>query len=986
MRLHRLEVTAFGPFAETATVDFDALSTAGLFLLSGATGAGKTSVLDAVCFALYGAVPGERNDAKRLRSDQADATTVPRVMLEATLAGRRFRIVRSPAWARPKKRGTGTTPQQAAVTISERVDGAWVPLSTRLEETGHLVTALVGMNLTQFTQVAMLPQGRFQAFLRASSEDRHQLLQQLFRTERFEQVERWLRDRRLALHHLSQDHEHSTDALLHRISETAGVPLPEAPDGPWSQGLADTARLTATRLSTALPAAVATEEAARTALEAARTTEEHRRRFAAARAEHDLLLSRADDVARQASRVDDALRARIVVPLRRAAVAARTAYDDAVRGRDRQLVAVTRLTGVEVGELEPDRVDTMLAAAVRDAARVRALAPREAERTAVSARLTVASAERVEVALALTAVTTRCDEAPARLAELRERRDAAATAAALLPEARSGVGAAETRLAAGRSLHRIRNDLVVAQLDLNEAVAVCLGLQEELVALQQARLDGMAAEIASSLAVGGGSCPVCGSEHHPQLASAVPGAPDAHDEKTLRRRIADAEVVRLARAEHARDLSTRAAVVEQAAGTDDTDFLARTLADAREAAVATEARAAGRDELTSAVERAEAAALAATQERSRHAARLAELTATLAALTESMDRITIELADALGDQPDLASLLDHLDSVGAALGASRDSAVAAESARRSLTDAERALEECAREAGFADATAALAAVEADDAIASLRLAVETHHRRMAALTAVLDDPVYAAAGAAQPVDLAAMAGAHRLAADALATARTAQQREVARAERLAGLHAELEAALAAWAPVRAELALVSGLAAFVEGKSPDNVLQMRLSAYVLGYRLSQVVDAANARLATMSDQRYSLEHTGRRGTGERRGGLSLLVRDDWSGETRDPATLSGGETFVVSLALALGLADVITFEVGGAALDTLFVDEGFGSLDADTLDDVMDTLDSLRDGGRVVGVVSHVAEMRDRIPTQLVVTKARTGSTVRLRG
>jgi DNA repair protein SbcC/Rad50 len=146
-----------------------------------------------------------------------------------------------------------------------------------------------------------------------------------------------------------------------------------------------------------------------------------------------------------------------------------------------------------------------------------------------------------------------------------------------------------------------------------------------------------------------------------------------------------------------------------------------------------------------------------------------------------------------------------------------------------------------------------------------------------------------------------------------------------------------------------------------------------------------LVAAANALLAGMSDRRYSLEHTGRRGTGETRGGLSLLVRDDWSGEARDPATLSGGETFVVSLALALGLADVITQEAGGADLDTLFVDEGFGSLDADTLDDVMDTLDSLRDGGRVVGVVSHVAEMRDRISVQLLVTKSRRGSTLAVR-
>ncbi len=201
-----------------------------------------------------------------------------------------------------------------------------------------------------------------------------------------------------------------------------------------------------------------------------------------------------------------------------------------------------------------------------------------------------------------------------------------------------------------------------------------------------------------------------------------------------------------------------------------------------------------------------------------------------------------------------------------------------------------------------------------------------------------------------------------------------------RGRRLRGLAVEMAAALSAWAPVRADLALSVDLAALVEGKHPDNRLQMRLSAYVLAHRLGQVVDAANLRLSTMSDQRYSLVHTGRRGAGETRGGLSLLVRDDWTGDSRDPATLSGGETFVVSLALALGLADVITDEAGGTDLDTLFVDEGFGSLDAETLEDVMDTLDTLRDGGRVVGVVSHVPELQTRIPTQLRVHRGRTGS------
>jgi exonuclease SbcC len=169
---------------------------------------------------------------------------------------------------------------------------------------------------------------------------------------------------------------------------------------------------------------------------------------------------------------------------------------------------------------------------------------------------------------------------------------------------------------------------------------------------------------------------------------------------------------------------------------------------------------------------------------------------------------------------------------------------------------------------------------------------------------------------------------------------------------------------------------------FAEGKSGDNALQMRLSAYVLAARLQQVVAAANERLHTMSDQRYTLEHSAAKGAGDLRGGLSLLVRDEWTGEARDPATLSGGETFVVSLALALGLADVVTQEAGGADNDTLFVDEGFGSLDPDTLDDVMDTLDELRDGGRVVGVVSHVPEMRTRITAQLRLHKDRTGSHV----
>ena len=203
-----------------------------------------------------------------------------------------------------------------------------------------------------------------------------------------------------------------------------------------------------------------------------------------------------------------------------------------------------------------------------------------------------------------------------------------------------------------------------------------------------------------------------------------------------------------------------------------------------------------------------------------------------------------------------------------------------------------------------------------------------------------------------------------------------------RAKRLAELGRALRAALTAWGPHQAELATARGLAALAEGKGPDNPYRMRLSAYVLASRLASVVAAANERLVRMSDQRYTLETAAERGVGEVRGGLSLRVRDAWTGDLRDPATLSGGETFVVSLALALGLSDVVVGEAGGTELGTLFVDEGFGTLDPDTLDQVMDTLDDLRDGGRVVGLVSHVPELATRIGAQLRVSKTRSGSTL----
>ncbi|MFE4399382.1 AAA family ATPase, partial [Kitasatospora sp. NPDC056808] len=248
MRLHKLTVTAFGPFAGSETVDFDALAAGGLFLLRGATGAGKTSVLDAVCFALYGETPGARR-ANRLRSDHADPKRLTSVELELTLGGRRLQVTRLPEQRRPKKVGTGTTVERAQTLLREWVadtgDGTpgWRGLSKSHQEAGEEIHRLVGMNREQFCQVVLLPQGDFARFLKADSEERGKLLRRLFDTERFQYVEAWLAEQRRGQEAAVQAGRRRLRDLASKAEQAAG---PDAePAAGWVPAEDDAAGLAA---------------------------------------------------------------------------------------------------------------------------------------------------------------------------------------------------------------------------------------------------------------------------------------------------------------------------------------------------------------------------------------------------------------------------------------------------------------------------------------------------------------------------------------------------------------------------------------------------------------------------------------------------------------------------------------------------------------------------------------------------------------------
>uniref|UniRef100_UPI0005BA14ED AAA family ATPase n=1 Tax=Nocardia thailandica TaxID=257275 RepID=UPI0005BA14ED len=271
MRLHRLEITAFGPFAETTTIDFDRLGADGLFLLHGHTGAGKTTVLDAIGFALYGKVPGARGE-KALHSDHADPQEPPRVGLEATLGGRRLRLIRTAEYHRPSRRGGGTVKVNASGTLTW-LDGRGENLS-RLTDIGDEVLRLLGMSADQFFQVVLLPQGDFARFLRADNEDREKLLEKLFDTQRFGAAELWLADRRRAAAAELESHKLGVDRLITKVGMAAGFGGAEsiAPGDAtaWSQDLLAAARTALTEAESAAADCALTADRARAAAAEAR--------------------------------------------------------------------------------------------------------------------------------------------------------------------------------------------------------------------------------------------------------------------------------------------------------------------------------------------------------------------------------------------------------------------------------------------------------------------------------------------------------------------------------------------------------------------------------------------------------------------------------------------------------------------------------------------------------------------------------------------
>lgn len=999
MRLHRLELTGFGPFRERQTVDFDAFDRDGIFLIAGRTGAGKSSILDGVCFALYGSVPRYETGDKRLRSDHCEPDDPTEVRLEFTVGERRWRVTRAPEYQRPSRRGGGLTAEPTRAELEELVDGTWIGRAARPRDVGLLLDEVLGLSAQQFQQVILLAQNRFSRFLLASGAERQSLLRALFGSRRYEEYARELGER-------SKAAQREVDALAERartlLAQAERLIAAQADDPEHAEGadavpdLAATPDLAARRDAVELGRQRAayrldTLTHERTAADAARSAAEaaHAELVALSKAQAELARARERlatleaDGSRIASDRDRLDRARsaesLRAPLEAAERAERTAVATAAAAAeaDAAWLRIAERGGEDASadlEAVVERVTGELAVWTAALAHETALADEQAQ-------LAAAEAETSRIEGDVAALDAQRAQVPAELARLESELEPLRERAARRDPARTRHDELVQRLAAAEEAERlavVRRDSDAAHRDQAAAAAAAAA---RVAALLQSRLDGYAGELAAGL-VDGEPCAVCGATSHP-----APAGPA--DEPVTDEMVAEAERERdaaLARertaSEAARTARERHGEAAARAGGEGAEVLRDALRGAADELAAAERAVQRRDEVLTQHE--QLAALDAEAEASRTALTdlLAAARTRAAALAATVEATRRAVDDARGDH---ASVVDRVaearrvrDAARRAHEARAEAARAAASAAESLADADERIGASA----FADAEEARRALLEPREAEALAERIATHDAQLAATRARLLDLELELAGApAGPADTIGSKAALD-AADAARTAALRAERDAhALVEALRDLALQIDDSYAGIAAKAADAEAVTRLADTVAGRAP-NTMKMDLETFVLAAELEEIVTAANVRLADMSSGRYRLQHTDARAARGAASGLGLEVMDAYTGQARPAQSLSGGETFLASLALALGLAEVVTARAGGIRLDTLFVDEGFGSLDEETLDLAMRTLDELRQGGRTVGVISHVAAMKEQLPAQLAVEATPEGPSV----
>ena len=891
MRPLKLTMSAFGPYAGQTTVDFDALGTTGLYLITGDTGAGKTTIFDAIAYALYGEASGETRESSMLRSKYAEPETPTFVELTFANGGERYTVRRNPEYTRPKTRGTGTTVQKADAELT-MPDGRVI---TKTREVTAAVTEVIGVDRAQFSRIAMIAQGEFRRLLLAQTDERKAIFRQIFRTGKYLALQNRLKDDAAALEKRCGE----LVAALRLTAETIGCDDPDAlPDAEDTDALL-----------TALDALIDADADAR-----AQTGTKHEQ----AKAQHaqvltDLGKAQAVEQARAELKTAET----DLQQAQREQAAARAALDTAEAKQpdmEQLLQDIARLQDA-LGQYEQLDKQRAQAKAAREALEEKTAALEQAraqaqatEQTCKSAREQLAEQPKLAVAAEQTAQEQKAAEQRCKaLTELDRQRKRCA---------------------------ELQEKLEAAQEKYTRAAEAAQAASAYYSALDRAYLDAQAGILARTLTPGQ-PCPVCGATEHPCPAAAPEQTPDAAARKRAKADSERAQRDAEERSAEASDLRGQLTAVREALETAcaaltpplDPETLAQTLPALQEKAA---------------------------QDACGCAGRLAEQRAQL-------DKLQT-LADELSEQE--TKLQQQRDAIQAG-----ETDCAARAARCDELDAAAANR--AAELPHADSGAAKAALtQAQTQHEALRQALDTAQKQHAAAQAKCAQlrgkiaTLHTQTGAAPAADIAAL----QAQCDALS----------ARTDALQSQMNALDTRLQQNRTARERWQWVHALAATANGAIPGQE-KITLEAFLQAAYFDRILGRANTRLLIMSGGQYELRRCERAGDNRSQTGLELEVVDHYNGTARSVKTLSGGETFAASLSLALGLSDEVQSSAGGVQLEAMFVDEGFGSLDSEALQQALTALVGVSGGCRIVGIISHVAELKERIDRQIIVTKDRSG-------
>ena len=1018
-----LTIEAFGPYRDSVTLDFNELQNHSMFLISGPTGAGKTSILDAMVYALYGEPSGEVRKTDAIRSDFAEPQHMTRVDFSFAIGEAQYRVERLPKQLVAKKRGTGMREQNASATVYEMKDGEWKVIATSAAAIRDTIQRIIGFRKDQFLQVVLLPQGEFRKLLVASTSEREELLHTLFRTELYRRLQDALKSAYDEAKSGIEENVTKQSALLQSIPHDEEIP-------------------------------VLTIEHVRELL---KDREPHRDTLVVERDKAVDVVDQFNTLRNEWALYNQVQQSLIEATNKLDMVKAREEERSSLQEKVRFLTSLTPSYELYKQFSDKQSVLETLETALSDAKKVVEIASQQESKCTEAYEVLASHAETIQAKRTTLAQLQQQAEQFTELSVLNkelstlnsqlETQDREKSEAKLQAQHKL-VADLEAELVEMRKQFQVNSKALESIPHIQEQLSQLQRYSELLVEKQKAQNDidakegalatldesvknstvrlerlehlmaeGRAFELVH-LVVDNEPCPVCGSTEHPQLASKPELYPTKEEVEEARAVRDGALQKRASEIGQKETLSVRLHELDEQVK-DQVSKLKSSIADFSE-----DTFDSTQQDLWSQMNRL-TALRKDTEQLSKIITKnehdLIEGKDTLAKLESGHNELLNNLHDLEVQVSSVQAKIDGLSKILPTTDldtwhkqiesleteintydeqlkickSSLDAAKEQLNAKRGRLEIlfAQVQEETKNLDGFYQEyvkSLQSISVSEDDFIDALgdykaldafRTELHALDETFSTAQAVYDAALKHAQSVIEPSDTVSdevydTAVEKR---DNLVGSLAAWDKETKHIETTLASLEELEKAMGG---AREEITFLSRLNDLANG-GEQGFKNVTFERYVLGAILDEVVYAANLRLQKMSRSRYSLERSDYTGGGRGKQGLDLAVMDAFTGQSRPANTLSGGETFLASMALALGLADVIQSYAGGIHMDTMFIDEGFGTLDPDTLELAMETLVQLQSSGRLIGMISHVPELKTRIPAHLEVTRGDDGSTAK---